>query len=551
MSKSRLWLPPDTAQFALWDERHPLFEKHGAETRLVETQYGSINVKIPARLGDAELANTIALTAAYFRGGFLNAHRLLPYAITESVAQTYLRRGGTIQGWLDYLADMGIIPDPRADNYFITYLRVLTGMDDPTSRLARWARYLDAWAHRWSPGPAFQGSNDSEDFGFPDPLLHGDDLPGSSGMTGWARHVGGIDKIAARHGAWLRERDCLRCGTHYEIAVTMRNCPQCQRPALDPEPHDGDIRIAADRHVFIEQAGDIIRDAEGEECHPEHPDAKQWWVRCRDNGEWMQKGLYASLADAEAVAQQERQNYSESLKTNKLPATVVTTVNGGNAVPFPGAPGDNPTENESAQPVVNGDAPVSEGGETALSTSTAVVPSGGGSSNEGETAPDEQSAGDDDDEEDENYRPTERDPPSGYESWEKARSDYEIYGRRFDWEEAPRPVKRWLSGDPDEYDESFKSLEKLGVESVGTLHDLFERHEGAAIADTLWALADDDAVLDALGDVVNHFVYQQYGIADIEELQKEHDISAAANRDLVKENQALKDEIAKLKGDKR
>jgi hypothetical protein len=97
MSKSRLWLSPDTAQFALWDERHPLFEKHGAETRLVETQYGSVNVKIPARLGDAELANTIALTGAYFGGGFLNAHRLLPYAITESVAQTYLRRGGTIQ----------------------------------------------------------------------------------------------------------------------------------------------------------------------------------------------------------------------------------------------------------------------------------------------------------------------------------------------------------------------------------------------------------------------------------------------------------------------
>jgi hypothetical protein len=264
----------------------------------------------------------------------------------------------------------------------------------------------------------------------------------------------------------------------------------------------------------------------------------------------MQKGPYASLADAEAAARQERQNYSESLKTNTAThGPVVTTVAGDNVAPFPDAPGDNPTDNESAQPVVNGDVPVTEGGKTTLSTSTAVVPSGGGLPSEGETASDQQSAGDDD--KMDGDKPDLCAPPSGYESWEKARSDYEIYGPRFDWEEAPRTVKRWLSGDPNDYDQSFKSLEKLGVESVGRLHELFERHEGTVIANALWALVDDDAVFDALREVVDHFVCQQYGIADIKELQKEYDEFAAANRNLVKENQALKDEIAKRKGDER
>jgi hypothetical protein len=65
-----LWFPADTSHLALWDERHPLFEKHGAETRLVETRFGSVPVKIPAQLGNTDVANTVAIGAAYFKGGF-------------------------------------------------------------------------------------------------------------------------------------------------------------------------------------------------------------------------------------------------------------------------------------------------------------------------------------------------------------------------------------------------------------------------------------------------------------------------------------------------
>jgi hypothetical protein len=566
MSKTRpqLWFPSDTSGLALWDENHPLFED-GAEMRVVETQFGSVNVKIPARLGKTDLANTVAIGAAYFKGGFLRAHRDLPYLYTESVAQSYVRLGGTVERWLTNLADMGITPDPRADNFFVTYLRALDGnRQDPHSRLGRWGRFLDRWVTLWKPGPALRDrSNDGEDFGFPDPLLHGDDLPGQSDFVAWAKHMGGIDKIAARHGKWLRERGCLRCGE--TIAVTddiEQRCPNCQRPVHDHNPHEGDIRVSGYRHINVMEAGGTINDADWEECHPEHPDCRSWRVDRWENAEeeWLWADIesgWDTLEDAEAEAlgqrRDQRNNYSESIKTNTS-GTVVTTVGGATVIPFPGT-GDTSIDKESgetsetvpAQQVVNGDAPVSGDGETAPSTGTDLVVSG-----DAEAAPGaEQTAADADDGEDEVTEPNLRDPPSGCESWEKARIDYEIYSQRDDWGDAPAAIRRWLSGDPEEAEDYFKNLDKIGAENIGTLHALIEEYDGTVIANAFWALADDSRVFSAVKEVADLFLFEQYEVGDIEELKKEHDIFRDANRELHKENEALKDEIARLKGDKK
>jgi hypothetical protein len=59
---------------------------------------------------------TLAVGAAYFDGMFIAAHRILRYALAETVAQSYVKEGGTREAWLARLERLGITRDPRADN---------------------------------------------------------------------------------------------------------------------------------------------------------------------------------------------------------------------------------------------------------------------------------------------------------------------------------------------------------------------------------------------------------------------------------------------------
>jgi hypothetical protein len=83
--------------------------------------------------------------------------------------------------------------------------------------------------------------------------------------------------------------------------------------------------------------------------------------------------------------------------------------------------------------------------------------------------PAERAAAEEDDATDEADAQELRDPPDGYASWDKVRTDYELYGPYYDWEDAPETVKCWLSGD-DEWRDEFTALNTMGAERVGQLH---------------------------------------------------------------------------------
>jgi hypothetical protein len=540
-TKPQLWFASDTSGLALWDENHSFF-KDGAEIRVVETQFGSVNVKIPARLGNTDLANTVAIGAAYFKGGFLRAHRDLPYLYTESVAQSYVRLGGTAERWLTNLANMGITPDPRADNFFVTYLRALDGnRPDPHSRLGRWGRFLDRWVALWRPGPALgDPRSNSDDYGFPDPLLHGDDLPGSSDFVLWAKHMDGIEKIAARHGKWLRQRNCLRCGFDLIVADDPAQvCPNCKRPVHDLDPHDGDARVVGVR-PSDPGSNEIV--------HAEHWLAERWLIECYSDAPVVRDGAWVALPtfwynreEAEAEALRLRaENYSESISANTPEGTVATTVGGGTVVKFPRrgetryringndrlgwwlvcaepgsdefvtAPGAQVFQDveEAVQTawasgiVLDGDPEIIE----ATVDDEATADEAAGQSDDGES---DQSGGDDNQDDSTNEwsggelrRPL-RKPPRFSDSWDDARKTYHISApsesSQDTIEYVPPVVDRWLSGEepdpkyPREAD-TFAALDAVGPNVAGELRQLCDfivKYDEHDLAKALDAVAND------------------------------------------------------------
>jgi hypothetical protein len=312
---------PEASHIPAWDAKNPLFKQFGATSCEVETAHGMARVEIPA-IEDSALRVIIAALAVYFTGTFIKSHRDMGYVIAESVAQAYEELGGTPVAWRAYVTDdLGIAITAQADNDFVTFLRVLSGTaSDPSRHLGKLAQYLDRWVTIRSEGWE----------NWPSPHI-GDGLPAKSDMTCWAKHMRGWSDIAERHATWLRERDCLRCGTHFNVKG-HETCPRCDRPIHDLNPRDGDIRVVGVRVVAIPEAGDgSVNDAEFPECHSEHPEAVSWRIQryepvTRADGtedfDWMEiADGYDELASVDEGAQRHRreQYYSESI--SEIPET--------------------------------------------------------------------------------------------------------------------------------------------------------------------------------------------------------------------------------------
>ena len=113
---------------------------------------------------------------------------------------------------------------------------------------------------------------------------------------------------------------------------------------------------------------------------------------------------------------------------------------------------------------------------------------------------------------------TERNPPDGYQSWEKVRDAYELYGPHISYTDASPTVQSWLEGrkpDTAEYEGEkaiFEALDELGGDKVGELHTLVHRFTGGGIGRTLYAVCDArerETVMKAI-DAFLHEAYPGY-----------------------------------------
>lgn len=495
-----------------WDERHALY-KNGAEERPVLTPTGATFVRVPVGIDD-DLAATLAVGAAYFDGMFIAAHRILRYALAETVAQSYVKEGGTREAWLARLERLGITPDPRADNDFVTYLKVLAGVEtDPTRRIGKIAQYIDAWRIRWEQNPP--GSN----WLWPSPSSGGGRPSfGTSDMTCWGRHQpGGSEGIATRHAKFLRgERQCVRCGTPHNIVETKGHCPHCDRLTQNDAPQQGDICIIAER---VEDGGDTVT------AHPEHPDAQQYRVEIYEGDDWETISVKFTLDDAEAEARVHRDQYQTNRRDDgSLPPCGARRALGAQA--DDGSGGD-----DNVVPFRSDEKTLTDKNNAKSEPVATPTPTAASSLRS--------DAEDDETTDEEDKTTSERAPPPGVKSWKDARFDYETYGPHSNWEDAPASVRKWLAADVDNAD-NFESFDTVGPTNIGELHTIFYTQEGKDIGVVLLALADDDTVKDALKGVVDVFLDDQYAIDDIEEMIKNYE-------QLYKENEELRAEIKRLK----
>jgi hypothetical protein len=309
-TKEPVRFAPEAAHIPVWDAKHPLFTQYGSTTYHVETAHGGkAYVEIPA-VGDERLAQVIAALAVYFGGVFIKSHRDMGYVIAEYVAQAYEALGGTPEGWCAYVESLGVQIAPQSDNNFITVLRVLTGTaNDPSRRLGKLAQFIDRWTVIRR-----EGGGD-----WPSPQI-GDDMPGTSEMTRWAKHMDGWSKIARRHAKWREERICPRCGVPYKVAGNV-TCPICDRATDDLGPLDGDIRVIG-FHIDLDEGGEPSG-SEWEAVHAEHPDAQHWDIKryepAVDEYSWVTIADWLnSREEAEAEANRFR---SEQYRSSEAPET--------------------------------------------------------------------------------------------------------------------------------------------------------------------------------------------------------------------------------------
>jgi hypothetical protein len=487
-----------------WHPQHPLVAEKGTVKVTVETEFAdSAPVDVPACL-NPYLRDTVAAFRTLTEHRFVEAEKRLPYVIAESIGQLSLDVGGTPEKWRAWLTSIGLPPDPRASNDFVTLLTLMAGGKDPNRYIGRICAYLDAWTRRWEPGPEFddrEGLTWSDDFGWPNPYT--DSVPGTSTMTLWGEPRKdmrwGYRFIGEQHAKWLKKRECPSCGTVFVLAE-HEICPKCKRPADRIQPAEGDVRVIGFRQIIIDQTPNgEINDADHEECHKEHPDAVVWYAQCFDDGEWIalhEHGI-CTLAEAEAFAHEARLNpeqYSEPIKVKPAPKPPATTPEEPapqpSTLPIVVAPGSSRTHRESTFRSKPGGLP--------------PQPDWSGSAGNGSAEPAaaaEEPADEADGDEADEETVDEREPPGNNESWEEVRELYERYGPYEDWERAPSAVRRWLNGEqPADADEQFvfEAMDELGGAAVADLHRVIYQEAGANIGKLLYALEDDTNVMAAI-----------------------------------------------------
>jgi hypothetical protein len=380
------WFAEDT-RVPAWSTEHPLFKRFGAtpENEVVCNEFGACEISVPNVPND-DLRRLIAYAAADTQRPLLKAQRMLSYCVMEMMAQVATRAiasayespgaaVGTLNHrhiWRDEITGWGVKVAPQADNYFISLLTAIYG-PDPSNKLGRMALVLDRWMTIWRPGPALLDENsNTADYGWPSPELY-DEIPGTSDMVAWMRRRGwGYGVIAERHRLWLKQRDCVRCRTHYVIADHNGICPKCQRPAFDlvgTGPRDGDICLFG---RFQGELGDTNF------VHAEHHRAERWivhrWEPNNNDEAWTP--ISEPIGDydkAEAEAARLRiENYSESIKPSPAQVPPSVTRSGAEAAPTaapaPGKPSHDGSpgatgSNETGSPLTGYDAMRAEYGE--------------------------------------------------------------------------------------------------------------------------------------------------------------------------------------------
>jgi hypothetical protein len=174
------WFSEDT-RVPAWSTEHPLFKRFGGTQRkeVVCTEFGSCEISVP-NVPDRDMRRLIAYARADTERPFVTAQRAVSYCVMETMAQFTSRAivaayknskaaVGTLNHrdiWRDEITVWGVKIAAQADNYFISPLTAIYG-PDPNNKLGRMAKALDRWVTLYRVGPAALGSNDSDDYGWP------------------------------------------------------------------------------------------------------------------------------------------------------------------------------------------------------------------------------------------------------------------------------------------------------------------------------------------------------------------------------------------------
>jgi hypothetical protein len=281
MAKTNSWRGQDwSSDCGLWELDHPLFRALGAalSPEIVATPYGATEVCVPDI--DAELLPIVAAFAVVFTARFYKAQRRMPTIALEAVALLYCNLGGTDGNWRVFLDRLGVKIAPQSRNLFISFLVWICGHAvNKSNKLGKMANALDLWAAIYRPGPATLGDQNSDDWGWPDPVFTEEDGPGSSVFAQWLQDGHGYSRITKAYAESSKTITTTDPTPSPEPSPTGSGDGSPETPEPEPEPEPKPSRVwVVNPHGDTEFVFASKDNAQNHlECHFDEPAAIPIW----------------------------------------------------------------------------------------------------------------------------------------------------------------------------------------------------------------------------------------------------------------------------------